>query len=125
MLGPYRYDSSLEVYQSFKPAEDGMLDLNKAAEKLKVQKRRIYDITNVLEGIGLIEEKLKNRIQWNEDPDIHFKYIEAAAKTSQIKEVERVTRDLICMDIAKITRKRSKPDKHEHENGKSAQEPGV
>ncbi|GJW40341.1 retrotransposon protein, putative, ty1-copia subclass [Tanacetum coccineum] len=28
-------------------------------------------------------------------------------------------------DIAKITRKRSKPDKHEHENGKSAQEPGV
>jgi hypothetical protein len=29
-----------------------------------VQKRRIYDITNVLEGIGLIEKKLKNRIQW-------------------------------------------------------------
>ncbi|GJW24857.1 hypothetical protein Tco_0038668, partial [Tanacetum coccineum] len=28
-------------------------------------------------------------------------------------------------DIAKITRKRSKPDKHEHENGKSAQEPEV
>lgn len=30
----------------------------------QVQKRRIYDITNVLEGIGLIEKKLKNRIQW-------------------------------------------------------------
>ncbi|XP_058078574.1 clathrin heavy chain 1-like [Magnolia sinica] len=29
----------------------------------------------------------------SEDPDIHFKYIEAAAKTSQIKEVERVTRE--------------------------------
>ncbi|GJS85261.1 hypothetical protein Tco_0751802 [Tanacetum coccineum] len=28
-------------------------------------------------------------------------------------------------DIAKITRKWSKPDKHEHGNGKSAQEPGV
>ncbi|MQM02720.1 hypothetical protein Taro_035489, partial [Colocasia esculenta] len=28
-----------------------------------------------------------------EDPDIHFKYIEAAAKTGQIKEVERVTRE--------------------------------
>ncbi|GJW27987.1 hypothetical protein Tco_0044862, partial [Tanacetum coccineum] len=28
-------------------------------------------------------------------------------------------------DIAKIIRKRSKPDKHEYENGKSAQEPGV
>ncbi|KMZ59834.1 putative Clathrin heavy chain [Zostera marina] len=29
----------------------------------------------------------------SEDPDIHFKYIEAAAKTGQIKEVERVTRE--------------------------------
>ncbi|KAG6527209.1 hypothetical protein ZIOFF_009304 [Zingiber officinale] len=29
----------------------------------------------------------------SEDPDIHFKYIEAAAKTGQLKEVERVTRE--------------------------------
>ena len=29
-----------------------------------IQKRRIYDITNVLEGIGLIEKKSKNNIQW-------------------------------------------------------------
>ncbi|XP_022857784.1 transcription factor E2FA-like isoform X2 [Olea europaea var. sylvestris] len=47
-----------------KRAEDGELDLNKAADTLQVQKRRIYDITNVLEGIGLIEKKLKNRIRW-------------------------------------------------------------
>lgn len=68
-LGPCRYDSSLGLLTKkfinlIKHAEDGMLDLNKAAETLKVQKRRIYDITNVLEGIGLIEKKLKNRIQW-------------------------------------------------------------
>ena len=31
---------------------------------MQVQKRRIYDITNVLEGIGLIEKKGKNNIQW-------------------------------------------------------------
>jgi hypothetical protein len=30
----------------------------------QVQKRRIYDITNVLEGIGLIEKRSKNNIQW-------------------------------------------------------------
>ncbi|KAG8376828.1 hypothetical protein BUALT_Bualt09G0104400 [Buddleja alternifolia] len=47
-----------------KHAEDGELDLNKAADTLQVQKRRIYDITNVLEGIGLIEKKLKNRVHW-------------------------------------------------------------
>ena len=37
--------------------------MNKAAEVLKVRKRRIYDITNVLEGIRLIK-KSKNNMQW-------------------------------------------------------------
>ncbi|KAK9290630.1 hypothetical protein L1049_008802 [Liquidambar formosana] len=67
--GNCRYDSSLGLLTKkfinlIKRAEDGILDLNKAAETLEVQKRRIYDITNVLEGIGLIEKKLKNRIRW-------------------------------------------------------------
>ncbi|KPM04181.1 transcription factor E2F4-like protein [Sarcoptes scabiei] len=46
-------------------AKNGVLDLKSAADILEVrQKRRIYDITNVLEGIGLIEKKSKNSIQW-------------------------------------------------------------
>uniref|UniRef100_A0A8C9PQY5 E2F transcription factor 5 n=1 Tax=Spermophilus dauricus TaxID=99837 RepID=A0A8C9PQY5_SPEDA len=46
-------------------AKDGVLDLKAAADTLAVrQKRRIYDITNVLEGIDLIEKKSKNSIQW-------------------------------------------------------------
>ncbi|KAK6152253.1 hypothetical protein DH2020_014888 [Rehmannia glutinosa] len=64
-----RYDSSLSLLTKkfitlIKQAEHGELDLNNAADTLQVQKRRIYDITNVLEGIGLIEKKLKNRIRW-------------------------------------------------------------
>ncbi|PUZ47090.1 hypothetical protein GQ55_7G135100 [Panicum hallii var. hallii] len=67
--GPCRYDSSLALLTRkfvnlLKQAQDGILDLNSTADKLDVQKRRIYDITNVLEGIGLIEKKLKNRICW-------------------------------------------------------------
>jgi transcription factor E2F3 len=31
---------------------------------LKVHKRRIYDITNVLEGIGYVEKVHKNVIKW-------------------------------------------------------------
>ncbi|KAI7991743.1 Transcription factor E2FA [Camellia lanceoleosa] len=67
--GNCRYDSSLGLLTKkfinlIKHAEDGILDLNNAADTLEVQKRRIYDITNVLEGIGLIEKKLKNRIRW-------------------------------------------------------------
>jgi len=46
-------------------AEEGILDLKQAADQLNVkQKRRIYDITNVLEGIGLIEKQNKNCIKW-------------------------------------------------------------
>jgi hypothetical protein len=31
---------------------------------LNVQKRRIYDITNALEGINLIERYKKNHVRW-------------------------------------------------------------
>ncbi|KAG0262026.1 hypothetical protein DFQ27_002581 [Actinomortierella ambigua] len=48
-------------------SENGSLDLNKTAHQLKVQKRRIYDITNVLEGIELIE-KSKNNVRWKGVP---------------------------------------------------------
>ncbi|URE45014.1 hypothetical protein MUK42_14657 [Musa troglodytarum] len=68
-VGNSRYDSSLGLLTKkfinlLRHAQDGILDLNKATEILKVQKRRIYDITNVLEGIGLVEKTLKNRISW-------------------------------------------------------------
>lgn len=64
-----RYDTSLGLLTKkfiylLSESEDGVLDLNWAAEVLDVQKRRIYDITNVLEGIQLIRKKSKNNIQW-------------------------------------------------------------
>lgn len=64
-----RYDSSLGLLTTkfvtlLKESSDGTLDLNIAADALHVQKRRIYDITNVLEGIGIIEKKSKNNIKW-------------------------------------------------------------
>lgn len=73
--GNCRYDSSLGMLTKkfinlLKHAPDGSLDLNNAAETLEVQKRRIYDITNVLEGIGLIEKTLKNRIRWKGIDDL-------------------------------------------------------
>ena len=64
-----RYDSSLglltrKFLKLLRGAHDGSLDLNATAQELDVQKRRIYDITNVLEGIGLLEKKSKNTIMW-------------------------------------------------------------
>lgn len=43
---------------------DGVLDLNVVSRELGTSKRRIYDITNVLEGVQLIKKKSKNHIQW-------------------------------------------------------------
>ncbi|KAG7316513.1 hypothetical protein KOW79_020054 [Hemibagrus wyckioides] len=45
-------------------APEGILDLNEATEKLGTRKRRVYDITNVLNGIKLITKKSKSKIQW-------------------------------------------------------------
>nr|XP_008263913.1 transcription factor E2F2 [Oryctolagus cuniculus] len=64
-----RYDTSLGLLTKkfiylLSESADGVLDLNWAAEVLAVQKRRIYDITNVLEGIQLIRKKAKNHVQW-------------------------------------------------------------
>lgn len=53
-LSPLRLQNSIS----------GAIDLNDAAIQLSVQKRRIYDICNVLDGIGLIEKRSKNVIVW-------------------------------------------------------------
>ncbi|NXY48541.1 E2F6 factor, partial [Ceuthmochares aereus] len=64
-----RFDASL-VYLTRKfmdlvrTAPDGVLDLNEVATTLGVRKRRVYDITNVLDGIHLIRKRSKNLIQW-------------------------------------------------------------
>lgn len=64
-----RADTSLGILTKkfvklLKESPDGVVDLNDASNQLHVQKRRIYDITNVLEGIGILEKKAKNNIQW-------------------------------------------------------------
>lgn len=56
-----RYDTSLglltrKFIDLLENSPDGLIDLNVASVQLNVQKRRIYDITNVLEGIGILEK---------------------------------------------------------------------
>ncbi|NXB42223.1 E2F6 factor, partial [Leucopsar rothschildi] len=64
-----RFDASLVLLTRrfmalLKKAPDGVLDLNEVATTLGVRKRRVYDITNVLDGIDLIQKRSKNLIQW-------------------------------------------------------------
>jgi len=64
-----RRDNSLNVLTRkfidlIRKSPNQTVDLNNAVKILNVQKRRIYDITNVLEGIQYIEKVLKNKIKW-------------------------------------------------------------
>lgn len=72
-----RYDSSLglltrKFIDMLNETPDGLLDLNKAVENLGVQKRRIYDITNVLEGIGIISKSGKNMVTFTEKFGVRY-----------------------------------------------------
>ncbi|XP_063487629.1 transcription factor E2F2 isoform X4 [Symphalangus syndactylus] len=100
-----RYDTSLGLLTKkfiylLSESEDGVLDLNWAAEVLDVQKRRIYDITNVLEGIQLIRKKAKNNIQWVgrgmfEDPTRPGKQQQLGQELQELMNTEQALDQLI------------------------------
>ncbi|KAG9273987.1 transcription factor E2F5 [Astyanax mexicanus] len=107
-LGSSRHEKSLgllaiKFVTLLQEAKDGVLDLKVAADSLAVkQKRRIYDITNVLEGIGLIEKKTKNTIQWKGEgsdcqPQELLEQVEILK--AQISELEKQEREL---DMQKV-----------------------
>lgn len=76
-VGSSRHDFSLGVltrkFLGMLDEAGGRLDLNDAVSGLHVQKRRIYDITNVLEGIGIISKSGKNVVEYT--PAIGKKYV--------------------------------------------------
>lgn len=45
-------------------APDDSVDLREVAVSLSTRKRRVYDITNVLDGINLIQKDSANKIKW-------------------------------------------------------------
>nr|XP_007978267.2 transcription factor E2F2 isoform X2 [Chlorocebus sabaeus] len=98
-----RYDTSLGLLTKkfiylLSESEDGVLDLNWAAEVLDVQKRRIYDITNVLEGIQLIRKKAKNNIQGRgmfEDPTRPGKQQQLGQELKELMNMEEALDQLI------------------------------
>jgi len=102
-----RYDTSLGLLtkrftELLQRAPDGTVDLNKASESLRVQKRRIYDITNVLEGIGLVNKKSKNNVQWlaanNDSRDLENDISQLDLEESKLDRlIEQAENDLVQM----------------------------
>ncbi|VDN20856.1 unnamed protein product [Gongylonema pulchrum] len=90
-----RVDNSLLVltkkFMQLQPQgnQSGLLNLNEAAERLGVQKRRLYDITNVLEGIDMIEKMGKNSIRWKSRDELGSCGIEAQRLKEENKDLEQ------------------------------------
>lgn len=57
--------------------------MNDACQRLQIPKRRIYDITNVMEGVGLIEKRSKNAFAWKGSEAILGDKIDPVAKESK------------------------------------------
>jgi len=70
------------------------LDLNEAALVLRVQKRRIYDITNVLEGIGLVTKISKNKVILRL-PNVQSKSIDGTRKVSTLVKTLKHLNDVL------------------------------
>ena len=54
---------------------------------------QIVDLFEAADNPAGLYLYLGSYVAFSQDPDVHFKYIEAAAKTGNVKEVERATRE--------------------------------
>ncbi|XP_056420185.1 transcription factor E2F6 isoform X2 [Hyla sarda] len=93
-----RYDVSLfhltrKFMDIIKSAPEGVVDLNDAAKLLGVRKRRVYDITNVLDGIRLIQKRSKNLVQW-----VGTSLNHAGTGISQLQRIRNDISDLSAME---------------------------
>ena len=71
------------------------ININEIVEKLTVKKRRIYDITNVLQGIGYIQKTGKNEILWTKG-DLNKKknYLEDNYIFQKLKEFNNLGKNI-------------------------------
>lgn len=65
-----RKDKSLEelsrkFLQMFLKSQESCISLDRITEALGVERRRIYDIINILESLNLVSRKGKNNYRWN------------------------------------------------------------
>uniref|UniRef100_H0Y0Y6 E2F/DP family winged-helix DNA-binding domain-containing protein n=1 Tax=Otolemur garnettii TaxID=30611 RepID=H0Y0Y6_OTOGA len=92
-----RFDASLALmtkkFMDFiKVSPGGIVDLNKAAAELQIRKRRLYDITNVLDGINLVKKISKNHVRW-----IGADFNDTAGEAQQ-KKLQAELSDLAAME---------------------------
>lgn len=72
-------------------SQSGAVDMNESALLLQVPKRRIYDITNVLEGVGMLEKRSKNTVAWKGSEAILGSSLDPEAKADIAQLRDEIT----------------------------------
>lgn len=92
--------SLTELFESFKSFEGKRY--NPTGSVFTVQIFGFLQIsTSMFFSVGLFYF-LGSIVNFSQDPEVHFKYIQAACKTGQIKEVERICRESNCYDPERV-----------------------
>ena len=96
-------DLTRDFIELLKAANGNDVDLSKAEKLLGASKRRLYDVSNVLSGVGLIERSGKSRIRWVgrtsdvEIGDMHLMLREKERELdSMIELAEKYMNELSC-----------------------------
>lgn len=92
--------SLTELFESFKSFEGKLLFLNVLVKpRFRLLSRMLIWLNVWLAGLFYF---LGSIVNFSQDPEVHFKYIQAACKTGQIKEVERICRESNCYDAERV-----------------------
>lgn len=89
------------IYIHTQATDSGQVDMGLTAVQLGVPKRRIYDITNVLEGVGLIEKRSKNTVAWKGSE---------ALLGATIDPVAKVNIDVVKAELRELTKEAEQLD---------------
>ncbi|KAL4462292.1 hypothetical protein ABPG73_009870 [Tetrahymena malaccensis] len=102
-----RQDNSLSILtrrfmKQIRSESDQTIDLNQVSIALGVQKRRIYDITNVLEGINYIKKVSKNKLKWIGPSNQEGRDSKIIAEIQELIQEEMILEKVICEFNEKI-----------------------
>ncbi|CAI2323533.1 unnamed protein product [Caenorhabditis sp. 36 PRJEB53466] len=72
-----------------------VMNLNDVVKELGISKRRVYDVINVLEGLGYVEKVEKNNIKWIGDRNKDDLQDQLEAGVENLRQQERIVEHML------------------------------